>query len=55
MKALIELAKNQPDETVQILTVFKEVAGNIGGGVIVEAAKLEIVEARQLADKWSNQ
>jgi hypothetical protein len=55
VRALIELAKNQPNETVQILTIFKEVAGNLGGGVAVEATKVEIVEARQLADRWSDQ
>jgi hypothetical protein len=55
VRTLVELAKNQPKETVQILTMFKEVAGNIGGSVTAEAAVIEIVEARQLADKWSQQ
>jgi hypothetical protein len=53
VRALIELAKNQPNETVQILTIFKDVAGNLGGTFAVEAVKVEIAEARQLADRWS--
>ena len=55
VRALIELAKNQPTATVEILTMFKEVSGGIGGNVVLQAAEIEIVEARELADKWSNQ
>lgn len=55
VRALIELAKNQPNETVQILTIFKEVAGNLGGDIAVEAVKVEIAEARQIAERSYNQ
>ena len=54
VRTLIELAKNQPNETMQILTIFKEIAGDIGGAPAIEAAALEIAEARQLAEEWIN-
>jgi hypothetical protein len=55
VRTLIELVKSQPNETIQILTMFKEVAGNLGGNPSLEATTIEIAEARQLAEKWSRQ
>ncbi|MGD0733880.1 MAG: hypothetical protein ABR976_01990 [Terracidiphilus sp.] len=51
---LIELARNRPDETERILTIFKEIAGGVGGAPAVEAIRLEIVEAREIAGRWSD-
>jgi hypothetical protein len=55
VRALLELAKNQPTDTVAILTLFKDLAGSIGGPAVAHAAQLEITEARLLADKWSGE
>ena len=53
VRALLELARNQPSDTVSILSLFKELAGSIGGPVLAEAVQLEITEARRLVDDWS--
>jgi hypothetical protein len=55
VRALIELARSRPDDVEQFLAVFKEIAGSVGGAPAVEAASIEIAEARQLADGWSKQ
>jgi hypothetical protein len=54
LRALVEFAKAQPNETVRILAMFKDVAGNIGGSSVADAVAYEINESRELADKWSN-
>jgi hypothetical protein len=53
VRVFIELAKNQPDRTVEILMLYKEIAGDIGGSPALEATKIEIAEARQLAEQWA--
>lgn len=54
---LISLVQAQPDNVVEIMGLFKQLALNIGGNlgaeVIKEEAKKEINEARQLADDWA--
>jgi len=52
VRVFIELAKNQPEKTLHILTMYKEIAGELGSAPALEATKMEIMEARQLADKW---
>jgi hypothetical protein len=53
VRALLELAKNRPTDTVAILSLFKDLAGSIGGPAVADAARIEIAEARRLVDKWS--
>jgi hypothetical protein len=52
VRALIDIVKSRPSETVAILTLFKDVAGNVGGVMVADVATLEIREARELAAGW---
>ena len=53
VRFLIELVRSQPQDTAQIVKLFKEIAGKVGGPPLAEAAATEISEARQIADQWS--
>ena len=55
VRALIELVRNRPNDTPQILEMFKEIAGNVGGPPALEAIAMEIEESRQIADDWSGE
>lgn len=52
VRTLVELAQNNPQETNSILGLFKEIAGQTGGPQMAEVARLEIAEARTVAQNW---
>ena len=52
-RLLIELVRSHPENTVEILTAIKELAGEVGGKQSTVAANIEIREVRQLADEWT--
>jgi len=55
VRALIELMKHRPDQTVEILNLLKEISGQMGSGMAATAAAIEIAEARQIADGWAGE
>ena len=50
--ALIALAELDSDNREEIITVFKDIVGQLGGPSSAEVASLEIAEARSVSKDW---
>jgi hypothetical protein len=51
-QALLELAKEGPANHDQVMVVFRDLVGRIGGPAVAEAAENEVADARSDAKKW---
>jgi hypothetical protein len=55
IRALIELARNHPEDTNSIVDHFQKIAGSMGGPALAEASRAEITEARKIAGEWAGE
>lgn len=53
VRTLIEIAKVKTVDAGAFLDLFRELAGGVGGSSIPAAVEAEILEARQIADRWA--
>jgi hypothetical protein len=53
IRALVELARNHPEDTNAIIGLFQSIAGNMGGPALIEASRLAIADARTVAIEWA--